>query len=354
MAVTSLGTFCAWPGVLGVVGAAPAVGNDQTIDASGEYVAFVGVAQEAMTVSHIGFRPSTVVSSGAATVGIYTVDPTTGVPTTTEFTVTTTGSKVDTGALTSNTWGLFELTDAAVIPTGAVYAVKILYQGGTSFITTKLSSVFPVNTCNLPYTVTNTSGSAVKARQNGPMNVVLGSNSTTFYPVFGLTPATAITAGAFDNSTAGAKRGMRFQVPVAMRVMGIRWYNSDNDGDYNIIIEDDSNNALSNSATAIEGLATAASTSAIQHAFFDNPVTLSAGTWYKAMIEPSEANNVNLTTLTLPSSAYAKAYMSTGNIMYTTYTTGGGPSNTDTQIPFMDLLIDGIDITTSGARIIGG
>jgi hypothetical protein len=356
MAVTSFGTFFPWPGI-GGTNSAPAVATDQTIDAAGEYTAWVGVAREAMTITHIAFRAGTVVASGAATVGIYTVDATTGLPTTTEYTVTTTGSKVNTGALTTNTWmGPFALTDSAVIAAGAVFAVKILYQGGTSFITQKLNNGPPASTANLPYFVTNTSGSEVKARIAGPLMIALGSSSTTFYHVYGLAPLTAVASGAFDNSTAGAKRGMRFQVPVACRCVGIRWYNTNTTGNYNIILEegDADGGELSSSSTAIGGDVTAANTAAFTVAFFDNPVTLSAGTWYRAMVEPSEAANVNVSTLTLPTADYVAAHIASGNCHYTTYTTGGGYTNTDTQMAFMDILIDGIDIATGGARIIGG
>jgi hypothetical protein len=356
MAVTSLGTFFAWPGI-GGTNSAPAIATDQTIDAAGEYTAWVGVAREAMTVTHVGFRTGTVVSSGAATVGIYTVDAATGLPTTTEYTVTTTGSKVNTGALTSNTWALHTLTDAAVIAAGAVFAVKIIYQGGTSFITQKINNAPPASTANLPYFVTNTSGSDVKARIAGPLMIALGSSSTTFYNVYGLAPTTAVASGAFDNSTAGAKRGMRFQVPVAVRCVGVRWYNTNTTGNYNVILEegDADGGELSSSSTAITGDATAANTAAFTVAFFDNPVTLSPATWYRAMVEPTEASNVNVSTLTLPSAPYVEAHVASGNCHYTTFTTGGGYTNTDTQMAFMDILIDGIDVATGGgARIIGG
>jgi hypothetical protein len=79
--------------------------------------------------------------------------------------------------------------------------------------------------------------------------------------------------------------------------------------------------------------------------YFDAAATLTAGTAYRAVIEPTSATNCNITTATLPSADYRGAWPHGLNSVYCTYTTGGGAwdDTATTLLPFMDIIIDQLD-----------
>ena len=168
-----------------------------------------------------------------------------------------------------------------------------------------------------------------------------------------------MTGGGFSNSVAGAKRGLRFTIPMNARIVGIRLSTQNSAGDYNVCIYDDAGSELSNSCTAYTGAVAPAAATGVNWTFLDNTVTVTAGTTYRAAIEPTSATNVRLDAFVLPSASYrgATPIGTTGH--YTTFTTAGGwvDSATDT-VPLMDILLDQVDngtgAGTSGGRIIGG
>jgi hypothetical protein len=337
MTLVSSAAPLAWPGNHPFSAAISATNSIATMDAAGEYVGAVFVAREAMAISHIGFRPGSVVASGAADVRIETVDGTTGLPTGTLWAANTNAT---TGALTSNTWKLQALTATASISIGQAFAVLIQYSSGTSFIVNGV--VGPCAHADLPYRVVNT-GAAGKNISSTMPNMAVGSNATTFYPLRSTFPVASIGGGTFNN-TNSAERALRFQVPFACRVVGLALYSADAAGDFNIIMRDDAGSELSSSSTAYDGNIIGNNTSFSSEHYFDNPVTLAANTWYRACVQPSSATNVNFHTLTLPSSDYRSALRGGANQHYATYTSGGGWVDTETQqVPVVDILIDQID-----------
>lgn len=316
--------------------------NRETIDAAGEYTAFIGCASENMTISHVGFLPGTVVGSGAAEIRIETVNAADGFPSGTLWNSPTNTTNVTTGALTSNTWGLFALTASASITVGQVYAVKILYNAGTSFITRE-TGAFEMGT-SLPYRAFNT-GTPTIAALTGMLAIALGSSSTTFYNVPGIFPSTNTVATNTFNNTNSAARGLKFQVPFKCRCIGIWMHGHTSVGDHNMMIQDDSGNELSSSSTTFEGDQSASSGGAgVKYYFFDNTVTLSPATNYRAVIQPNSATNTQIYTVTIPSADYRSATEWGSNSLYCTFTSGGGWVDTATdQIPLMGIIIDQLD-----------
>lgn len=339
MALVSLPSPIAWPGCVQNASTAPAFGTAATLDAAGEYMSYVFAAREDMVISHVGFRAGTVAGSPTATVTIETVDPATGLPNGAGFS----SSSGTTGTLSTGTNVLQALGAPATITKGQIFCAKVAYATGTSFIVQNLTQASLFLNVALPYAVTNVGTPTKSAFSNSTSAFAFGSSSTTFYQVAGAFPASAITRYAFNN-TSSAKRGMRFVIPMNCRVVGLRYYSDSGNGNYNVGIYDDGGSELSSSATAYVGLNRAVSAAGATYVYFDNTVTLTAGTAYRVALEPTSATNAVIGTLTLPSANYRGASPGGTNVLYATYTSGTGWVDTATdQVPLMDLLIDQVD-----------
>jgi hypothetical protein len=346
MALQSLGAPTIWPPSHRVINASPTVSSLTTLDAAGEYSGVVICAREAMTISHVGFRPGTCTGAPTADIRIETVDATTGLPTGALWAANT---NIVSATLVTGTWALEALTASASIARGDTFCLKIAYNNGTSTQTGAYAGVLISSI--LPYRVDNT-GSPATALLSTHFNAALGSGATTFYAVPGLLPASSVANNTFSNSVAGAKRGLKFRVPFKCRVVGARYFTNGASGNFNIILEDSGGSELSSSSTAYDGNLMAALGTGMADCYFVNSVTLSPATDYRVMVQPSSATNCNISTATLPSADYRAAWPHGTNCLYSTYTTAGGYVDTaTTQIPVMDLLIDQLD---DGAGAGGG
>jgi hypothetical protein len=335
MALAQLNTAIPWPGwVLWIVNV-PQIATAVTLDAAGEYHSVIFCAREAMTISHVGWRCGAATGSPTADIRIETVD-TAGLPSGTLWAANT---NIVTGALTANATTLFALTASASIAAGQMFCVKIAYNSGTSFIVQRFSNVTP--NLGVPYVVNNT-GAPAKAGLNG-LILALGSSTTAFYCVPGAFPLTTTTNTAFNN-TNGARRGLRFQTPFNCRAVGVRFYGRSNNADFNAAMFDDAGTELSSSSTAFDGDQLAnLDASGVYEVYFDNPVTLSPGTWYRAALEPSSATNMNISHYTLPDSNYRSAWPGGTNHHLTTYASGAWTDTATADIPAIEIMIDQLD-----------
>jgi len=350
MTLVSLPSPIHWPGILGSSVGAPGVGASSSLTSAGHYSAYVFIAREDMTISHVGFRTGTATGSPTADVRIETIDPATGLPNG----LWATNTNIVTGTLSANTWGLQALTASASITKGVAFCVKIALATGTNMTVAQISNSNWLFQSNLPYQVVNT-GTPTKTVLNSTAALIaLGSSSTTFYQVYGSFPYNSAAAGLFNN-TNSAKRGLRFTPPMDCRAIGIRWFTGTAVGDYNAIIFNDAGTELSSSSTAFEGDLSAASGNAAHTVFFDSPVTLAAGTTYRAVIEPSSATNVNVSTFVLPSADYLGASPAGTVAHYTTFATATWTDSATSTLPMMDIIIDQIDdgAGSGGGGVIG-
>lgn len=347
MALATLPDPILWPAHTNVIDGTPSVGTEHTLDAAGEYSALVFQAREAMTIAQVGWRTGAVSGSPTAETRIETVAAD-GTP---SGTLWATNTNIVSGTLSANTFAMHTLTASASISAGQFFAVVRKYNSGTSFVVSRLSNV-RWKQPNSPYLVTNVTGSAVKGMLAGTSILVLYSGSV-YYNVPGCTPVIAQTNSAFSNSVAGAKRGARFQTPFKGRCCGLQWYNGANTGDFKITLFDDSGSELSSSETSVDGDHSVNANAGVMVAFFDNPVTLSVGTWYRVAIEPTSATNVNVSFAQTPGASYMNAAPGGANFIYTTYTTAGGWVDTATDsYPLLGLLFDQLDdgVSSSGGE----
>lgn len=331
-----------FPGVMQGLTNIPSFATAATLDAAGEYIALIFQAKEDMVISHVGWRTGTVAGSPTCDTRIETVGAD-GIPTGTLWAANT---NIISGTLVSNTWTLHALTASATIARGDFFAVKIVYNSGTSLIMQRVTGIVGIYNSNIAYTVTNTTGSAVKAASSQNANIALGSSTTTFYSMPKSLPMTTVGTSTFNN-TGDERRGLRFQVPFSGRCAGVAWFNSSSVGDANIVIYDDAGSVLA--SKALEGDQSANANTHTTTIIFDTPVTLSPSTWYRAALEPTSATNVSMYPLTLPSANYLGAWPHKENAHYTTYTTAGGWVDSATNIlPLLDILFDRLDDGAGG------
>lgn len=351
MTLVTLPSPFAWPGIVGQMSGGPSLGSSSSLTAAGHYIAYVFCAKESMTLANIGFRSSVASGSPTMDVRIETVDTSTGFPT---GALWSTNTNIVTSTLASSTWNLLTLTSSASIAAGQLFAVKLAYAAGTSININTLNNLTNFVQTSLPYQVTNTGSPARALLGNAAADIALGSSSTSFYEVPGTIPVITASAGSFNN-TSSAKRGLRFTPPMNCRVIGIRFYDSSSTGDFNIDLYDSVGTTLITS-TAISGNVNAASANAPITAYFGTPQSLTAGTTYRAVIEPTSATNVNVSTLQLPSASYRGASPAGTTALYTTYAGSWVDSATDT-IPLLDLIIDQVDDGTGsgggGTTVVG-
>jgi len=343
----------AYPNITTHFNANPGMGTAATLTATGHYLAYVLTAREDMVVSHVAFRTNSVTgTTPVATVTIETVD-TGGLPSGTLWNAGGGGSTSTTGTLTSTTVFLQALAASATIPKGSVFAVKIAVASGTT-PSVGISNINQVavfqNANNLPYQVNNVGTPTKNVVNNSTANIALGSSSTTFYQVTGAMPAIAAGNNTFNN-TNGAKRGLRFTIPMNARAVGVRLATQSSVGDYNVCLYDDAGAELNNSCTAYVGADSPATTSGPNWTYFDNTVTLTAGTTYRIAIEPTTATNVAVGTIQLPSASYRGASLLGTTGHYTTFVSGSWTDTATDTVPLMDVLIDQID---NGAGTGGG
>lgn len=352
MALVTLPSPMYWPNICGVIGS-PGLGTNSTLSSVGHYQAYIFAAREDMAISHVGFRAGTSAGSPTVEVRIETVDAS-GLPSGTLWATNTNGT---TGTVSSNTDVLQALTATASITKGQIFCVKLALASGTSQIIQQNTNVLIPGPTVLPYQVINTGTPTKFAFNNLSTCLALGSSSTSFYYVPGCLPVNAYGTGTFNN-TNSAKRGIRFVIPFNCRAIGIRNHTSTSNGDVNAILFSDAGSELSSSSTAYDGDQSGLTNQGPCSYYFDNAVSLTAGTAYRMVLEPSTTTNTNVVPITLPSSNYfgATPFGSAG--VYTSFATSTWTDST-TQIALMDLIIDQVDNGSGGGGggvigVIGG
>lgn len=341
MALITLHNHILYPGGLEFNGDA-FEGSIATLDAAGEYVAFVFEAKEAMTISHIVFKSGTATGSPTLDVRIETVDTSTGLPT---GTLWATNTNIVTGALSSNTVNTVALTASATVAFRDVVCVKLAYNSGTS-LTMPMTTAADTS-CRppaLPYRVINTGTPAKSAA--GQFTMAIGDSSTTFYRVPGLFPYFG-SASATTFSGSGQRRGIRFTMPYNCRAIGMKVPYRNANVDFSIALYDDSGTELSSSSTSVIAAIGTLATANAAFRYFDNPVTLTAGTTYRAAVETT-GSGVGILIFAIPNSNFRNASHLGTTAQYTSYNGSVWNDSDVTTIPTYDIIIDQIDDGTGG------
>ncbi len=353
MALQTLASPLLWPGnAIYVNTANPVVTALDAVD-SGHYGAYIYSAPRDATISHLWLTCQAVAGSPTVECRVETV--TAGAASGTLFNAAGGGSTGTSGTLTAGTSTLVALTASAATVKGDKVAIVYKYASGTTFTTQSLGST--TNAFNgTPYRATNKTGSVVKGDSHS-ICFAVGTSATTFEPLAGIRPVVSLGGGTFNN-TSGAARAALFTVPFKCRIVGCRMFMSGSAGDFTVSITtgDASGTEISNSSTAFTGSFTSAATTCREF-YFDNAVTPTVGTAYRLVLTPTSATNCTMQTMVLPSSAYLTAMPGGSNFYYSSLASSTWTDDA-TQVPFMDLMLDqlddGVQVASSGARIIGG
>lgn len=341
MSAVTLDQPIQYPGWLDTCTNGPGISAQNVMDAAGEYYAVIFQATEDMVISHVAWRADTAVGSPTIDIRIETVDTSTGLPTGTLWAANT---NIVTGALSTDTDYIDALTASASISAGDFYAVKFAYNSGTSITIASVSRINE-NVYNLPGDVINT-GTPAQSQQGCPI-LALGSNATTFYKLHKIClPVNAISNNGHNNASSPLSRGLRFRLPFAARLVGLKAFISTGAGDRDVVLYDDAGNQLaSKSFPGTVGIRTNGGT----HCFyFDTPQSLDADTWYRIVFTPTNATSINTYKCTFMDLNQKAASMWRDDGHYTTLDTGVWDDTATDEVPFFDLLIDQID-TGAGA-----
>lgn len=346
MALVSVRVPYLWPG--GSSSSQQIISAGDTMDAAGEYVAYVFEAMEAMTVSHVGWRNAGATGSPTADVRIETVDPATGLPT---GTLWATNTNIVTGALSANTWNLNALTASASIASGDFFAVKIAYNSGTSFQISRSSSNWNASSSWPHWRVLNT-GTPTLGDITNHFLLALGSNATTFYRLPSSFPATAYTNTTFNSGSSPNRRGIRFQIPFKARLRGVGFATAQV-GDFQLGIYNDA--GTSQETKNFEGDLQRFGRANL----LNTGVVINANTWYRATIEATTVTNQAISTFSLPSADYVSALPWGAFGHETTFNGSAWDDTATTTIPIMTLAFDQVDDGTGsgasgGGHILGG
>jgi hypothetical protein len=170
-------------------------------------------------------------------------------------------------------------------------------------------------------------------------------------PILGGTAGIAVNTD-FNNAGTYREQGLYFQSPVGLRVCGIGW-DGRLTGDADVVLygSDGTTVLASKSLDKDTGFSTTATGS---FAIFSSKVTLSASTWYRAVIKPTSATNVRLNWIdTDANSAFDAVPFAFGRNGYLTRKDSGGTwTQVDSSKPWVWPLCDGIEVGGGGGGII--
>lgn len=304
------------------------------IVASGR-IGFVFQAPKTGTIDRGLWRSGAAVGSPTIDFRLETVG--TGSPSGTLF---GTNTNVVTGTIASNTDYESTLTAGATVTQGDFLSMVWAYNSGTS-IQIALASLVNSMQLNLPQISTAGTYSLISGRLP---YAALRYSDGTYCPI--AAGGVAYGIGSTIIAYTSGERGVRFRLPYTARVSGF-WASFDPDVDFTVNLYADS---TAPGGTAIRSLAVATNrfiqkNAVVSQFNFSSSVTLAADTWYRLVGVPSGSPGIRYNINTIPSASYAAA-VATDH--HETVSSGSSWVNTDTVLPQIGVVIDGLDNGVGG------
>jgi hypothetical protein len=287
-------------------------GTNVLLDAAGEWAAVVLQAKENMLVSHVGIKYATVSGSPTTDNRIETV----GADGITSGSLWAARTSVITGIIAANELRYDALGAAADIPAGSIFAVKSLFNSGTS-VNVQTKTGTSNHEYALPYCV-NAIPTPTRESATGRLPILLlGSGPSSFYYLHGCFPHSASSSVGWGSATtATLRRGMRFKLPFRARCVGLQVIGVAAGADFAYALYSDAGAELQrNTSDADQSYLSTIP----RRAFFSAPVILERETYYRAVIEPITATVIPFAQFTLPSAAYSGLTPWRGSGHYTSY-----------------------------------
>lgn len=314
-----------------------------SMTASGDKAAFVFQIAKTGTVTKIGFLTGTVTTGDTVDVRLETVNTTTGAPTGTLWATNTNGSQaID--AADDNTWFTVTLTAGASVTKGDIVAVVIVNGGtpGNMEIVHGGGGLFDEA---FPY-ITDFAA-AVWTSDNESPNCALEYSDGSYAYSPGVYPFSAINISvAYNNTSDPDHRGLKFQLPVPVRVVG-GWFESDLEAAANLKLYDSDGTSVLESISVPSGPRSTTG-HGVHIVFFTSAHSLSKDTYYRLVLEPSTTTSIDLDEISVPTAAVLDGWDGGQNFHYTQKKDAGW-TDTTTKRPMMGLLIDALDDGTSGS-----
>lgn len=318
-----------------------------TLASSGQ-VGMVCFAPKAGNISKIGFFIAGHTVAATLDCRLETVSLTDGNPTGTLFGTNTNGA-----FLTSATgWFEVTLTAAAVVTTGSLLAALLVQPSGTGNCTIGRINSTHILT-GIPYEVSFT-GSWIKNSQ--PAAMALGYDDGTWEMILPYTGISAVTLTAYNNTSTPDEYGLRFKYPYEVEIDGF-WFYGLLAGDCTVKLVTEAYNSgagtgiLSSIALDKDVRQGGGVYNTVRAALA--PVTLTADTWYRLIVEPTTATSFTLFNYTLNSAALQAACPGGANFHMTSAKNPTQDSdwtnyNSGTlKNPYMGLRIGGVGIPGS-------
>lgn len=343
MALIDLPETLAYPVHPGTVTAAP---SRPTITRNniGEKFAVVLQSPVTDTITKV-LVPCGAINAGDIDVRIETVSLTTGYPSGTLWSTTT--NKVHTLAGTEdNVHVEVTLTSAASVSAGDLLAIVIdmvsasMGSFGSQFTNWE-------DTGSFPHSCTYTSSAWSRQATSSGIGVVFGTAGYT--QVKGLIPSNGVTSAGFSSSTTPDCRGNAFNLPFKCKVSGC-WVLADWDGDTDINLYDSDGATIIATTFNDSEIPGAGTGYTVNHYLFDNEPTLTAGSTYYLVVEPTTTTSLTLPSINFDSTNLKKIFYGSG-IQYCTAkdpTGVGSWTLTDTSMAPMGLYISSIDDGAGG------
>ena len=345
-----------WPG-----NTPPSLIAKSTISVANAKFALIFPAPRTGNIAAVTWRTGTVTTGATIDVRLETVDPVTGDPTGTLVNANANVSAVvnttDDNIVFTNTF-----TAVGAVTAGQVIAV-VWANPGVSFGNMQFSGFgWTSGTNAFPYQSTFGGASWAQSGIHIAMLSLLYDDGVYSTPVAAYMPQTVSNVNTFNSGSTPDTYGLRFQLPLSVRVKGA-WFVMDLDGDCNIRLVNSAYNqgagtGILANITLDKDQRTGTSANNI-FVIFDAPVTLTALTNYRLIVEPTTVTNISLYDITVANLAQLGGFVGGDDFHLTTAkdpTADGDWTNYNSgtfRNPFMGLLIDGVD-NSGGAAASGG
>jgi hypothetical protein len=344
------GAFC-WPEFPRRTTAAPSI-TGYTLNALNEKLAAVTQVPRSGDISKVAFKLGTVVAAQNLTIRLETVDMATGFPTGTLWAANTQLDPVVIAAADDNHWKTATLTAAAGVLLGEYIGIVVTHKDNDTDSLDVLT--FTDHPGNFPYSLHDAGAGYVK-NQNAPMFALEYSSGDAYSWIPGVLPyanhAGSFITTAFASNSNPDEIGLRFQVPMACKVIGA-WVWGILANNYEIKLYDDAGTLLASLAVAGAGLG--GTTAADPYLLLLNAETeLTINTWYRLTVLPTTTSNVTVYEWTVPTTSLLNAFGMGVNCHRTSRNNGGSFVDTATTTRvFMGVLISAVSddvVVSSGA-----
>lgn len=313
------------------------------LDANGEAFGFVFQVPKTGSIRKVGFRTgTTVTASDTLRLGLYTVLTTSGVPTSSLYGGSATGTV--SGLVANTTYTVTLGTDASAV-VGDIIALVIEFEAYVSG-NLNLAGMGSAGTAQqgvFPYTVfrANTTSSIWTKQTPSPVFwVEYSDGSYAYIPVS--SPYSAITTVAVDvNASPADEYALTFSLNFPARLSGIGTFITTNDGPFNVKFYD----VTAGSTATFMYVSSATFNPSTSNGYMtvlqsSNPVNLGADKTYRISLQPTTTTTKTIYYATFPNLLSMNQTPGGVDFYMSTTTNSGAWSDSPTRRPFISLILD--------------